>query len=185
MNSTRNKLVWVTLLCLGLIGKAEAQNYVGKSLKMTIFSSTPVEDIKAASTSASAVLVADKQELAVQLPVKSLEFDKKLMQQHFNENYIESDKYPMAKFKGTITPQLDWSKDGEYPVTVKGVLNVHGIDQNRTIAGKITIKGNTISISSSFEVACKDHQIKIPRLVFAKIAEVIKVTLQGTLEPLK
>lgn len=92
MNSTRNKLVWVALLCLGLIGKAEAQNYVGKSLKMTIFSSTPVEDIKAASTSASAVLVADKQELAVQLPVKSLEFDKKLMQQHFNENYIESDK---------------------------------------------------------------------------------------------
>lgn len=185
MSSIKNKLVWASLLCLSFMGKAQAQNYAGKSLKMTIFSSTPVEDVKAASTSASAVLVADKQELAVQLPIKSLEFDKKLMQQHFNENYMESDKYPMAKFKGTITPQLDWSKDGEYPVTVKGVLTVHGVEQNRTIPGKITIKGNTIGISSNFEVACKDHQIKIPRLVFAKIAEVIKITIQGNLEPLK
>lgn len=185
MISTKNKLVCIGLLCLGLFGKADAQNYVGKSLKVTIFSSTPVEDIKAASNSASAVFVLPKQELAVQIPMKSLEFDKKLMQEHFNENYMESDKYPMAKFKGTIEPQIDFTKDGDYPVTVKGVLNIHGIDQNRTISGKINVKGSVITISSSFEVACKDHQIKIPRLVFAKIAEVIKVTIQGPLTPLK
>jgi len=185
MTSIKTKLVCIGLLCLGLVAQANAQNYVGKSLKVTIFSSTPVEDIKAASTSASAVLVLPKQELAVQIPIKSLEFDKKLMQEHFNENYMESDKYPMAKFKGAIEPLLDFTKDGDYPVTVKGVLNVHGVDQNRTISGKINVKGGVLTISSNFEVACKDHQIKIPRLVFAKIAEVIKVTLQGPLTPLK
>lgn len=185
MTSIKNKIALIGFFCLLAGYSAKAQNYVGKNLKITIFSSTPVEDIKAASTSASAVLLTAKQEIAVQIPIKSLEFDKKLMQEHFNENYMESDKYPMAKFKGTIEPKIDWAKDGEYPVTVKGILNVHGVDQARTITGKITIKGDVISISSSFEVACASHQIKIPRLVFAKIAEVIKVSIQGTLNPLK
>jgi polyisoprenoid-binding protein YceI len=107
---------------------------------VSIFSSTPVEDIKAASTAGTAVLVTQTQELAIQVPIKSLEFDKKMMQEHFNENYMESEKYPLAKFKGTIEPKIDWKKDGEYPVLAKGVLTVHGVDKPRTIAGRIIIK---------------------------------------------
>lgn len=175
-------LAILTLLIFGL--KTNAQTFVGKSIKINIFSSTPVEDIKAASTLGSAVISTQKQEIAVQVPIKSLEFDKKLMQEHFNENYMESDKFPSAKFKGTIEPVLDWTKDGDYTVAVKGILTIHGVDQPRTINGKINIKNGMINFNSTFNVACAAHQIKIPSLVFTKIAEVIQIKIQGTLNPL-
>lgn len=179
-----SKLVLLLLLFLAFVISASAQNYAGKNIKVNIFSSTPVENIKASSTTATAVLVSEKQEFAIAVPVKSLEFDRKLMQEHFNENYMESDKFPLAKFKGTITPYVDWKKDGTYQVNVKGVLTVHGVNQPRNISGKIIIKDGIITLNSNFEVACAAHGIKIPSLVFTKIAEVIKVTVFGTLTPL-
>jgi hypothetical protein len=185
MISIKNSSIFLLIvLYFGFIAAACAQNYVGKNIKVSIFSSTPVEDIKAASTAGTAVLVTQTQELAIQVPIKSLEFDKKMMQEHFNENYMESEKYPLAKFKGTIEPKIDWKKDGEYPVLAKGVLTVHGVDKPRTIAGRIIIKNGIPTLSSTFDVACAAHEIKIPSLVFTKIAEVIKVTIQGTLTSL-
>ena len=184
MISIKTKLILLVVLYFAFIAAVSAQNYAGRNIKASIFSSTPVEDIKAATNSATAVLISAKQEIAVQVPIKGLEFDKKLMQEHFNENYMESDKYPLAKFKGIIEPIIDWKKDGIYPVTAKGMLTVHGVDQARTINGKITIKNGVITLNSSFDVACAAHQIKIPSLVFTKIAEVIKVTIQGALTPL-
>ncbi|RYG11400.1 MAG: YceI family protein [Chitinophagaceae bacterium] len=185
MNSSKkNKLLLVVLFCFAFSLKATAQTYTAKNIKLTIFSSTPIEDIKAASYTGVAVLAAQKQELTIQLAIKSLEFDKKLMQEHFNENYMESEKYPLAKFKGIIEPKIDWTKDGEHNVTVKGSLSVHGVDQARTIGGKIIIKNRTVSITSSFNVTCADHKIKIPSLMFTKIAEVIQVKVQGNLNPL-
>lgn len=179
--SIKTKLILLALLYFAFIASVSAQNYVGKTIKVNIFSSTPVEDIRAVTNAGTAVFITAKQEIAIQVPIKSLEFDKKLMQEHFNENYMESDKFPLAKFKGTIIPTIDWKKDGTYTVTAKGVLTVHGVDQPRTINGKITIKNGVISLYSTFEVACASHQIKIPSIVFTKIAEVIKVTIQGNL----
>ncbi|MCY1535180.1 hypothetical protein D9M68_705730 [compost metagenome] len=186
MTSIKNSI----LLLVGLIGLAislpsSAQTYVGKNIGINIFSSTPIEDIKAASKAGVAVLNSQKQEIVVQVMIKSLEFDKKMMQEHFNENYMESDKYPLAKFKGIIEPKIDWTKDGDYAVTAKGILSVHGVDQQRSINGKINIKNGVLSLSTDFNVACAAHQIKIPSLVFTKIAEVIKVSIQGQLTLLK
>jgi hypothetical protein len=161
-----------------------AQTYIGQKVSVNIFSSTPVEDIKASSNTGTAVLIAQTQELAIQIAIKSLAFDKKLMQEHFNENYMESDKYPIAKFKGIIAPKIDWAKDAEYAVTAKGIFTLHGVDQPRSIAGKLIIKNGMVNLYSSFDVACAAHQIKIPSIVFTKIAEIIKVTIQGTLTPL-
>lgn len=184
MISIKTKLLLLFVLAVGFASSANAQTFIGKTIKVSIFSSTPVEDIKAASTNGVAVLSAQNQELAIQVTIKSLEFDKKLMQEHFNENYMESDKYPVAKFKGILSPKIDWTKDGEYNVIAKGTLNVHGVDQQRNIAGKLTIKNGIVNLYSNFDVACAAHQIKIPSLVFTKIAEIIKVTIQGTLTPL-
>ena len=103
------------------------------------------------------------------------------MQEHFNENYMESEKYPLAKFKGVIEPKIDFTKDGEYSVMAKGILNVHGVDQPRTINGKIVIKNGVVNLNSNFNVACDAHKIKIPKLVFTKIAEIIQVKVQGDL----
>ncbi len=186
MNSIKNKKLLLLIgCCLILILPSRAQTFVGKNLKVNLFSSTPVEDIKAASTMGTAVLVISKQEIAVQIPIKSFVFDKKLMQEHFNENYMESDKYPLAKFKGILEPQLNWTKDGEYNVSAKGVLTVHGVDQARTINGKVTIKNGVITLNANFEVACAAHQIKIPSLVFTKIAEIIQLKVSGSLTPLQ
>lgn len=185
MNSTRKtKLILAVLCCFAFFQQLNAQTYTGKAMKFNIFSSTPIEDIKAASYTGVAVLSAQKQEITIQVAIKSLDFDRKLMQEHFNENYMESDKYPLAKFKGSIEPKIDWTRDGEHNVTVKGTLSIHGVDQARTINGKITIKNKVVSISSTFNVSCADHQIKIPSLMFTKIAEVIQVKVQGNLNPL-
>lgn len=186
MISTKNKKLLLLLsCCLGLFYQGNAQTMVGKGLKVNLFSSTPVEDIKAVSYTGSAVLITQTQEIAVQVPIKSFVFDKKLMQEHFNENYMESDKYPLAKFKGTIEPKIDWTKDGTYAVSAKGTLTVHGVDQARTINGKLNLKNGSVTLEASFEVACAAHQIKIPSLVFTKIAEVIQLKVSGTLNPLK
>jgi hypothetical protein len=179
-----SKIILLMLLYFAFIVSVCAQNYTGKNIRVSIFSSTPVEDIKASSTGGTAVLLTQTQELAIQVPIKSLNFDKKLMQEHFNENYMESDKYPLAKFKGTIEPMVDWKKDGEYPVMVTGTLTVHGVSQPRKIAGRIIIKNGVITLVSNFDVSCAAHKIEIPSLVFTKIAEVIKVNIQGTLTSL-
>jgi len=176
-------LLLIISVCIHL--NVKAQNFNGKSLRIGIYSSTPLEDIKAVSDKAAAVLISKTQEIAIQVPIKSLEFDRKLMQEHFNENYLESDKYPYAKFKGNITPALDFNKDGDYNVTVNGTLSVHGVDKKRTIPGRLTIKDGVVQISTEFKVACVDHNIDIPKLVFTKIAEFISVKVDGKLSPLK
>jgi polyisoprenoid-binding protein YceI len=184
ISAKNSKHFLLVLFCLTCAYAANAQVLVSKSIRVNIFSSTPVEDIKAASSVGTAVLVTQKQEIAAQVAIKSFEFDRKLMQEHFNENYMESDKYPYAKFKGIIEPAIDWTKDGEYNVTVKGILNAHGVDQAREIKGKIVVKNGTATINAGFDVACADHKIKIPSIVFTKVAEVIKLTIQGTLTTL-
>ncbi|ETZ21501.1 YceI family protein [Pedobacter sp. V48] len=173
----------VALLLLHL--SAGAQNFVSKDIRIGLFSSTPLEDIRAVSDKGNAVLVAETREIVVQLAVKTLEFDRKLMQEHFNENYIESDKYPYAKFKGLIDQPVDFTKDGNYAVTVTGILSVHGVDKKRTIPGKVTVTNGVVQISSEFKVACVDHNIKIPKLVFTKIAEFITIKAEGKFNSLK
>ena len=159
------------------------QTLTTKTAKVKIFSSTPIEDIKAASEKGVAVLVAKTGDIAFQVPIKSLEFSKGLMQEHFNENYMESDKYPYAKFTGKISQAVDLSKNGEYPVSATGSLLVHGVSKQRTIPGKLIVNNGSVQLQSAFDVACADHKVKIPKLVMTKIAEVIKVNIDATLKP--
>lgn len=161
----------------------KAQNYLAGDVKTNLFSSTPIEDIKAVSTKTSAVIIGKTGDFAFQIPIKSFEFGKKLMQEHFNENYMESDQYPNATFKGNIEPNINWRKDGEYNVNARGTLTVHGVGKTRNVPAKIMVKNGVTSIYASFDVACTDHDIKIPTLVFTKIAKVINVKISGTLTP--
>ena len=152
-----------------------------KNAKVSFFSSTPIEDIKAASDKGSAVFIIKTRDLAFQVPIKSFQFSKGLMQEHFNENYMESDKYPIARFRGKINQDIDLSKDGEYPVTASGLLFIHGVEKQRTLNGKIKVMGNKIVMLSNFDVACVDHNIRIPKLVITKVAEIINVNVNATL----
>ncbi|TKC65300.1 YceI family protein [Pedobacter hiemivivus] len=176
---TTNILLGASFTLLQL--SAIAQSYVGKGVKLSLFSSTPVEDIRAVNVKGTAVLVGNTREIVVQTPIKGFEFDRKLMQEHFNENYMESDKYPMAKFKGMIDQVIDFTKNGEYDVTASGKLTVHGVDKMRSIQGKVIVKDGAIQILTEFKVPCADHKIKIPTLIITKVAEVISIKVDGKL----
>ena len=159
--------------------------YVCKNAKINLYSSAPIEDIKAETQTGASVYNASTGELDFSVTISTFKFPKELMQEHFNSDYMESDKFPKASFKGKIQEQIDVTKDGTYPVTVDGDLTVHGVTQKRTIKGKVDVKGGVITMTSQFMVKCADHHIDIPRLVFHNIAESIQMNVTATYTPYK
>ena len=153
------------------------------SSEVHFFSAAPLENIEAHNKDAKSLLNTETKEIVVIMGIRQFKFEKPLMEEHFNENYMESDKYKTADFKGKINEQIDFTKDGEYDVTVSGKLTIHGVTQDRTIPGKITINGNSIKVNSKFPVAMKDHNVKIPKAVIKNIAESVDVTVNISYEP--
>ena len=154
--------------------------FLTKSAELTLFSEAPIENIEAVSKSAYGVINSANGEIQFGVSIRSFRFRKSLMQEHFNENYMESEKFPAAKFKGKLNIPIDISKDGEYSVVATGDLEVHGITKKRTITGTIKVLNGRLEVNSVFDVKCRDHEIKIPALVFKNIAETIRITLKGT-----
>jgi len=173
---------YITIVLLAWLTTFQAgQNlYVCKNAKISLYSSAPIEDIKAETNSGASVYNASTGELSFSVTITTFKFPKELMQEHFNSDYMESDKFPKATFKGKIEEQIDVTKDGSCPVTVDGDLTVHGVTQKRTIKGKVDVKGGVITMTSQFMVKCADHHIDIPRLVFHNIAESIQMNVTAT-----
>lgn len=174
------KYLSVLILTLFSFTRVGQDVYTCKNAKISIYSSAPIEDIEANSSEGVSVFNAATGELAFSVPIRSFHFEKALMEEHFNENYMESDKFPKASFKGKIQEHPDLTKDGTYPVTVTGDFQVHGVSQNRTIKGELKVSGGTVSMSSEFMVKCADHHIDIPKIVFHNIAESIRVRVSAT-----
>lgn len=179
------KYTLVLIAMAFLTWNAQAQLFVTPSAKIDFFSKTPVEDIEAHSNNGVAILNTKTGELAFQVVNTSFHFPNKLMEEHFNEKYIESEKFPKSSFKGKINETIDYTKDGTHNVTVTGTLNVHGVEQPRTITGKLIVANGTIQLISDFKVKIADHKIEVPKLVLAKIAEEISVAVNATLAPKK
>jgi polyisoprenoid-binding protein YceI len=177
-----------SLLFLGFLnfqGKNAAPLYVFDSGKITFFSETPVENIKAETKVYAAALNPDTRKFAFSVQMTSFNFKKKQMQEHFNENYIESEKYPKASFTGEIVESIDLLADGKHTINAKGKLNIHGVEKERTLPVSVEIKGGKLSLSSKFQVKLVDHNIEVPSLLVANIAEIIDVTVEGVLVPKK
>lgn len=174
----------IAIILLSIINISLAQDVQSsKTINVKFFSSAPLEDIEAVTQNGTSVLTTTKNEFFFLVPIKSFTFKSSLMQEHFNENYMESDKYPDARFQGKISENIDWKKDGTYNVTVTGKLTIHGEAKDRTIPGTITIKNGNVSIQAKFDVSCKEHGIKIPSMMTEKIAEVVAVTVSGNYSP--
>lgn len=137
----------------------------------------------------SVVCVLDTKSGAMQFAVmmKGFEFDRALMMEHFNENYVESGKFPKAEFKGTITNNtaVIYTKDGSYPVKVKGKLTMHGETKDVEADGKITVSAGKVNAAADFTVLFKDYKIDIPELVADKVAKTASIKVDCSLEPLK
>lgn len=178
------KVLLVLTMIISSVGLIKAQEIqTSKAINVRFFSSAALEDIEGVTQNGTSVITTAKNDFFFLVPIKSFTFKSSLMQEHFNENYMESDKYVDARFTGKVNEEVDWKKDGNYNVTVTGKLIIHGVDKERTFPGVITIKNGVISISSKFDIACKDHNIKIPSMMSEKIAEVVSVTVSGTYAP--
>jgi len=167
----------LALLVLGFVNTSLAQIHTFRNGSVVFFSDAPMEDIKATNDAAQGVMSLEKNEFSFRVPIKSFVFESELMGEHFNENYMESEKYPYGTFKGSIAEKVDLSKDGSYEVTATGTLTVHGVEIPRTIPVSLKVENSKIAVSSKFVIKLKDHNIEIPTLVFQKIAEEVEVTV--------
>lgn len=176
------KKLILSLLAIGSFVSVQAQIYTATSGEVKFFSEAPLENIEALNTEGKSLINLEKKEIAVVMGIKAFHFDKALMEEHFNENYMESTKFPTATFKGVINEDVDFTKNGTYDVTATGKLNIHGVEKDRTINGKLTVKDSKITIETKFPVALKDHGVKIPNTVIQNIAEVVDVTAKMNYE---
>ncbi|MFM1876520.1 MAG: hypothetical protein RL266_2257 [Bacteroidota bacterium] len=180
-----------TLLSLAIavfsLNSVSAQKHFTRSANISFYSDTPMEKIEATNHQATSVVDMEKNEMVFSVLMKSFEFEKALMQEHFNEKYVESDKFPKAQFKGTYKSDkaIDMSKDGEYKVTVSGTMNIHGVDQQVSTTGVFTVKGGVLSGKAEFKLRLADYKITIPGVVKDNIAEEVKITVDATYEPYK
>ena len=164
------------LIILLLAGSfTQAQIYLTRNGFIGFYSKTPLEDIRAENKQVYAVIDAGKKNLAFTLLVKGFVFTKQLMQEHFNENYVESDKFPKSSFTGSYTGDLDPNKDGVYKVLVKGQLTLHGVTRPLEIPATIEVKNGKLFGESGFNLVPGDFNIKIPSIVREKIAQQIAV----------
>ncbi len=179
-------LITVLFTALAIPGVHAQSKYFTKSGTITFSSKTALEDIEAKNQKATCVIDTKTGAIEVAVLMKAFEFEKALMQEHFNENYVESDKYPKSTLKGKITEigSVNFTKDGTYPVTIAGKFLMHGVEKDMTAKGSLTVKNGKISGASSFVVKLSDHKIEIPGVVKDKVSNNITINVAFWLDPL-
>lgn len=185
MKTAHHILTLAAFLPLSLMAQ---ERYATRTGQITFHSSTPMENIDADNRKVSCVLDATSGAMEFAVLIKAFEFEKALMQEHFNENYMESNTYPKATFKGSFTgaTAADLKKPGTYPVKVKGDLTIHGVTRTVEHPGTLTVGGDgVVKASSDFIVKPEDHGIKIPGVVRKNIAEEIAVKVRLDLAKLQ
>lgn len=181
----RNLVVVLSLLWISAVSGQE--KYFTKTGSISFFSKTDLEDIDAHNRSVTCVLDTKSGNVQFSVLMKGFEFKKALMQEHFNEDYVESDKFPKGEFKGQIVNNntIDYSKEGTYPASVKGQLSIHGQTKEVETEGTVTVKGGKIQISSEFPVTIADYKITVAAFARGKVAKTVSVKVSCVLEPLK
>ena len=176
-----NKYLLILVL-LGLSFTATAQKYQSNNGYVKFFSEAKLEDITAENETARSIIDMETGELVYSVTITDFQFEKSLMQEHFNENYLESEKYPKSTLSAKI---VDWNGEkGEQTVKVAGELTIHGVTKKVELEGNISYQDDLVKVSAKFPVALKDYKVKIPKIVFYNIAEVVDVTVAFEYKPL-
>ena len=176
----------IIIILLLFPGSLRAQDiYEATGVSTEFFSSAPIEDIAAHADGGMSLWNTRNGEITFRINIRSFDFEKGKMQEHFNENFMESHKYPHATFKAKVQQQPDLSKEGEYLVTLDGILEIHGVAQERKIDARVTVREDSVILQSEFNVAVADHDIKIPKLLFRNIAEVVSLEVHANYKKLE
>ncbi|MBX2906431.1 MAG: YceI family protein [Taibaiella sp.] len=162
-----------------------AQKFSTRTAKISFDATAPgsPEDITAVNNEVASILDAKTGDVVFQAPIKSFKFKRALMQEHFNENYLESDTYPKSDFRGTIAnvSSVNFSKDGTYETKVSGKLTMHGVTKEVTVPGTIVVKGASVIMKATFNVLLADYKVNVPGVVSDKVGKEAKVQLEATL----
>lgn len=164
---------------------AFAQKFSTRTAKISFDATAPgsPEDITAVNNEVASILDSRTGDLVFQAPIKSFKFKRALMQEHFNENYLESDTYPKSDFRGKIenTSSLNFSKDGTYDTKVTGKLTIHGVTKEVSVPGNVVVKGGNVMMKATFNVLLADYKVNVPGVVSDKVGKEAKVALEATL----
>lgn len=179
------KLILVSFVGLCSLSISAQQKFFTKTGSISFYSNAPLEKIEAHNKQVACILNTQTHELAFKVLIKSFEFKQALMQEHFNENYLESEKFPNASFEGKITNVVSYTKDGSFPVEVIGKLTIHGASKEVKSKGTLVVKagGATLELSSKFNILLKDYNIKNDKL--DSISENVEIVVNTSLTELK
>jgi hypothetical protein len=156
-----------------------AQKYITKEGTIEIFSETSLFTIEAKNQKVASILDASNGEIVASTLVLSFKFREALVEEHFNENYMESNLYPKAQFKGKISNfnEINLTKDGTFDITIEGELTLHGVSLPLTTKGKITVSGEKITGSTEFMVSLEKYKIRVEERYKDRIKDEIKLTV--------
>jgi len=180
------KITILLAIILSISTMANAQKYMTKGGTIKFSSATPVEKIEGINRQVNSALDFSTGNFVFKVLIRGFEFEKALMQEHFNENYLESEKFPNSTFNGKVTniKDVNLAKDGIYKVVVEGDLSIHGVTNKVKESGTLEVKGGKILGKATFNVAPKDYNIAIPKAVIKNISEAIQVDVNISLDKL-
>jgi hypothetical protein len=183
---SRVKIYMPAIFLVMLTGYTRQENlFFTDSGHVQFTSDAALEFIQASSNELAGILNINDLSFSFTVPMASFQgFNSALQRTHFNENYMESEKFQHSTFKGKIIEEIDFTSPGTYQIRAKGNLNVHGTDMDRIIRCTVQVEKGTISIESNFTVPLDEHKIKIPSIVQQKIAEIIHVSVRLKMKPI-
>jgi len=178
----KKQFLFLSLITLSI--SSFGQKYITKNGHIKFYSKAPLENIEAHNNQVNSALDASNGNIVFKILIKSFEFKKALMKEHFNENFLESDKFPNATFSGKVEniESVNLEKNGEYEVTLIGILTIHGVSHDVKEKGIFIVDGDSIKGKSVFTVRVEDYNIRIPRTVIDNIAEEIEITVDINLK---
>jgi len=160
-----------------------SQKFVAEKSQISFFSDAAIEDITAENSKASSIFNTGTSDIVFSVPIKDFQFAKTLMQEHFNEKYMESEKYPKATFQGKLI-DFHSQMSGIQEVKAQGKMTIHGVTKEIEIAGTIESTGNKMVMKSKFPIVLEDYNITRPQLLWKNIAEQVEVTVEFTFKPM-
>jgi polyisoprenoid-binding protein YceI len=172
---------WVLFSVMSL--NTVAQKYVSEKGVITFFSEAAIEDIKAENLNAISIFNVQTSDIAFSVSIREFQFEKKLMQEHFNEKYMDSGKYPKSTFSGKLVGFVSTNTSEVQQVKARGKLVIHGVTKEVEIPGTVEITSPNILMKAKFTVRLENYKIKIPQLMWQNIAEEVEVSLEFTYKP--
>lgn len=180
MKTIISGIILFVLLSVSVSG----QRYITKTGYIRFYSDAPMEKIEANNRQVNSAFDIATGDFVFKVLMKSFVFEKALMQEHFNENYVESDKFPSADFKGKITnlKEINLGKDGTYPAVVEGKLTIHGVTKDVKTTGTFEVKAGKILGKSKFNILLSDYNVSIPGAVVKNISNTVEISVDVILE---